>query len=114
MCPAAKGYQDYVLSWVLDRYIKRYGVDTWYFDSMPVTMFAASRICFSSEHGPRQPRRWRFSFDGKNLTNKYDPVAGYDFGNPPPAPANSFIGGISQIGFYGPPRTWSFTVQYHF
>ncbi|MGO8814437.1 MAG: DUF6259 domain-containing protein [Terriglobia bacterium] len=55
MCPAAKGYQDYVLSWVVDRYIKRYGVDTWYFDSMPVTMFAASRICFSSEHGPRQP-----------------------------------------------------------
>jgi hypothetical protein len=44
-----------VLSWVVDRYIKRYGVDTWYFDSMPVTMFAASRICFSSEHGPRQP-----------------------------------------------------------
>lgn len=55
MCPAAKGYQDYVLSWVLDRYIKRYGVDTWYFDSMPVTMFGASRICFSGEHGPRQP-----------------------------------------------------------
>jgi len=55
MCPAAKGYQDYVLSWVLDRYIRRYGVDAWYFDSMPVTMFAASRICFSSEHGPRQP-----------------------------------------------------------
>ncbi len=55
MCPAAKGYQDYVLSWVLDRYIKRYGVDTWYFDSMPVTMFAAAHICFSGEHGPRQP-----------------------------------------------------------
>ena len=55
MCPVAKGYQDYVLSWVVDRYVKRYGVDTWYLDSMPVTMFAASRICFSSEHGPRQP-----------------------------------------------------------
>ena len=55
MCPAAKGYQDYVLSWVLERYIKRYGVDAWYFDSMPVTMFGASRICFSDEHGPRQP-----------------------------------------------------------
>jgi hypothetical protein len=55
MCPAARGYQDYVLSWVLDRYIKRYGVDTWYFDSMPVTMFAAARICFSGEHGPIQP-----------------------------------------------------------
>jgi hypothetical protein len=55
MCPAARGYQDYVLSWVLDRYVKRYGVDTWYFDSMPVTMFAAARVCFSDEHGPAQP-----------------------------------------------------------
>ncbi len=55
MCPSAKGYQDYVLSWVVDRYVKRYGADTWYFDSMPVTMFGASRICFSDEHGPAQP-----------------------------------------------------------
>ncbi len=55
MCPAAEGYQDYVLSWVVDRYVKRYGADAWYFDSMPVTMFAASRICFSNEHGPCQP-----------------------------------------------------------
>jgi len=30
-------------------------VDTWYFDSMPVTMFGASRICFSDEHGPGAP-----------------------------------------------------------
>jgi iron complex outermembrane recepter protein len=57
---------------------------------------------------------WRFSFDAKNLTNKYYRVAGYDFGNPPISPANSFIGGISQIGFYGPPRTWTVTAQYHF
>ena len=57
---------------------------------------------------------WRFSFDAKNLTNKYYRVAGYDFGDPPIAPANSFIGGISQIGFYGPPRTWTVTAQYHF
>ncbi len=55
MCPAARGYQDYILSWVVDRYVKRYGADTWYFDSMPVTMFGASRICFSDEHGPTQP-----------------------------------------------------------
>ena len=57
---------------------------------------------------------WRFSIDGKNLTNKYYRVAGYDFGNPPIGPANSFIGGVSQIGFYGPPRTYSGTVTYHF
>ncbi len=55
MCPAAEGYQDYILSWVLDRYVKRYGVDAWYFDSMPVTMFSAARVCFSDEHGPQQP-----------------------------------------------------------
>jgi iron complex outermembrane receptor protein len=57
---------------------------------------------------------WRFAIDGKNLTNKYYRVAGYDFGNPPIAAANSFIGGVSQIGFYGPPRTYSATVSYHF
>jgi len=55
MCPASEAYQDYVLSWVVERYVKLYGADTWYFDSMPVTMFGASRICFSDEHGPRQP-----------------------------------------------------------
>jgi iron complex outermembrane recepter protein len=57
---------------------------------------------------------WRVSLDGRNLTNKYYRVAGYDFGDPPISPANSFIGGISQIGFYGPPRTWAVTVQYHY
>jgi iron complex outermembrane recepter protein len=57
---------------------------------------------------------WRFSIEGKNLTNRYYRVAGYDFGNPPIGPANSFIGGVSQIGFYGPPRTYSATVTYHF
>jgi len=41
-------------------------------------------------------------------------VAGYDFGDPPISPANSYIGGISQIGFYGPPRTYAVTVQYHY
>jgi iron complex outermembrane receptor protein len=59
-------------------------------------------------------KAWRFSIDAKNLTNKYYRVAGYDFGNPPIGPANSFIGGVSQIGFYGPPRTYTGTVAYHF
>jgi iron complex outermembrane receptor protein len=59
-------------------------------------------------------KAWRFSLDGKNLTNRYYRVAGYDFGNPPIGPANSFIGGVSQIGFYGPPRTYQVTAQYHF
>jgi iron complex outermembrane recepter protein len=59
-------------------------------------------------------KAWRFSIDGKNLTNRYYRVAGYDFGNPPIGPANSYTGGVSQIGFYGPPRTYSGTVTYHF
>jgi iron complex outermembrane recepter protein len=59
-------------------------------------------------------KAWRFSIDGKNLTDKYYRVAGYDFGPGPIGPANSFIGGISQIGYYGPPRTYSGTVAYHF
>jgi iron complex outermembrane receptor protein len=59
-------------------------------------------------------KAWRFSLDGKNLTDRYYRVAGYDFGNPPIGPANSFIGGVSQIGFYGPPRTYQVTAQYHF
>ena len=75
MCPAAKGYQDYVLSWVLDRYIRRYGVDAWYFDSMPVTMFAASRICFSSEHGPRQPHGVGRKRSGFEVRHEFSEVA---------------------------------------
>ncbi len=59
-------------------------------------------------------KAWRFSIDGKNLTNRYYRVAGYDFGPPPIGPANSFIGGVSQIGYYGPPRTVTGTVTYHF
>ena len=59
-------------------------------------------------------KAWRFSIDGKNLANRYYRVAGYDFGGPPIGPANSFIGGVSQIGYYGPPRTYSGTVTYHF
>lgn len=58
-------------------------------------------------------KAWRFSIDGKNLANRYYRVAGYDFGNPPPGPEN-LVGGFSQIGFYGPPRTYTGTVTYHF
>ncbi len=55
MCPASRAYQDYIISWVVDRYVKKYGADAWYFDSCPVTMFGAARVCFSDEHGPAQP-----------------------------------------------------------
>jgi iron complex outermembrane receptor protein len=59
-------------------------------------------------------KTWRFSIDAKNLADRWYRVAGYDFGNGPIGPTNSFIGGVSQIGFYGPPRTYSGTVTYHF
>jgi iron complex outermembrane recepter protein len=61
-------------------------------------------------------KHWRVSLNGQNLTDKYYRVAGYEFGPPPLAspPLYSFVGGVSELGFYGPPRTWSLTVQYHF
>ena len=55
MCPAAEGWQDYLKYWIVDKYCREYGVDTWYLDSFPVTMFGAARICFSDEHGPGVP-----------------------------------------------------------
>jgi len=58
-------------------------------------------------------KSWRFALDGKNLTNKYYRVAGYDFGDPPISAAN-LVGGVSQIGFYGPPRTVTLNATYHF
>jgi iron complex outermembrane receptor protein len=53
---------------------------------------------------------WRFSIDGKNLTDRYYRVAGYDFGGP----GTGLLASVSQIGFYGPPRTVTATLQYHF
>ena len=58
-------------------------------------------------------KAWRFSVDAKNLTDRFYRVAGYDFGNPPISAANA-LGGVSQIGFYGPPRTYQVTAQYHY
>jgi iron complex outermembrane receptor protein len=51
---------------------------------------------------------WRFSIDGKNLLDRWYRVAGYDFGGA------GLLANVSQIGFYGPPRTYSGTVTYHF
>lgn len=55
MCPAAGGWQDYLKFWIVDKYVKEYGADSWYLDSFPVTMFSAARICFSREHGHKTP-----------------------------------------------------------
>lgn len=40
---------------IVDKYVRDYGVDTWYMDSFPITMFAAARVCFSTEHGSEHP-----------------------------------------------------------
>lgn len=55
MCLGAEGYRDYLSSWIVDRYVRKYGVDAWYLDSCPVTMFNAARVCFSQEHGTAHP-----------------------------------------------------------
>ncbi len=55
MCLSAEGYRDYLRFWIVDKYVKQYGADSWYLDSCPVTMFNAARVCFSQEHGPEHP-----------------------------------------------------------
>jgi iron complex outermembrane receptor protein len=55
---------------------------------------------------------WRFSLEGRNILDEEYRVAGYDFGNPPP-PASA-TGGLSQIGFYGPPRTVAVTATFKY
>jgi iron complex outermembrane recepter protein len=55
-------------------------------------------------------KAWRLALDAKNLTNRQYRVAGYDFGGV----GTGLLGGVSQIGFYGPPRTYLGTVSYHF
>jgi iron complex outermembrane receptor protein len=64
-------------------------------------------LAYTTESG-----HWRLSLDGKNLTDRLYRVAGYDFGDPPLGA--SAVGGVSQIGFYGPPRTYSATLTYHY
>jgi hypothetical protein len=55
MCVGAEGWQDYLAFWIGEKYVRDYGVDAWYIDSFPVTMFGAARICFSTEHGAEHP-----------------------------------------------------------
>jgi iron complex outermembrane receptor protein len=55
-------------------------------------------------------KSWRFALDGKNILDEEYRVAGYDFGNP----GVGATGGLSQIGFYGPPRTVAVTATYRY
>lgn len=56
-------------------------------------------VAFTTQDG-----RWRFALNGANLTDKKYLQAGYDFG--------SAINYISQIGFYGAPRTYSVSATF--
>jgi iron complex outermembrane receptor protein len=55
-------------------------------------------------------KSWRFSVEGKNILDKWYRVAGYDFGAFGTGPE----GGLSQIGYYGAPRTVLATVNYRY
>ena len=50
---------------------------------------------------------WRFALEGKNVLDEEYRVAGYDFGN-------LTTPHISQIGFYGPPRTVALSATYRY
>ena len=61
--------------------------------------------CSISASRTRRPdQAWRFALEGKNVLDEEYRVAGYDFGNT----------NISQIGFYGPPRTVSVSATYRY
>jgi iron complex outermembrane receptor protein len=51
-----------------------------------------------------QDEKWRFALNGSNLTDEEYLQAGYDFG--------AAINYISQLGFYGAPRTWSVSATF--
>jgi iron complex outermembrane receptor protein len=51
---------------------------------------------------------WRFAVDAKNVTDEWYRTAGYDFGT------TGTFANMSQIGYYGAPRTYTFTVGYQY
>jgi iron complex outermembrane recepter protein len=57
-----------------------------------------------------QDKGWRFALEGRNLLDRWYRVSGYDFGGP----GTGLLGGVSQIGFYGAPRTYTLSATYHY
>ena len=51
---------------------------------------------------------WRLAVDAKNVADKWYRTAGYDFGT------TGTFANVSQIGYYGPPRTYTFSVRYQY
>ena len=48
MCSHARGWQDYLHHYIVDRYVKRYGVDAMYVDQVGA---ATAQACFAKSHG---------------------------------------------------------------
>ncbi|MBN8552005.1 MAG: TonB-dependent receptor [Caulobacterales bacterium] len=57
--------------------------------------------------------RWRVSLHGRNITDEQYRTGAYTFAYVPAAPA-TIVFGDSVIGFYGPPRTFTLSVEYDF
>lgn len=51
---------------------------------------------------------WRVAVDAKNVTDRWYRTAGYDFGT------TGLFANVSQIGYYGPPRTVTLSVRYQY
>ncbi|WP_282007940.1 TonB-dependent receptor [Brevundimonas aveniformis] len=57
--------------------------------------------------------RWRVALHGRNMTDERYRTGAYTFAYVPAAPS-TLIFGDSVIGFYGPPRTFTLSVEYDF
>lgn len=53
-CAGCTAYQDYVLHWVVDKWIRDYGCDAWYFDSVPY--WWEEPVCHNLMHGHARPQ----------------------------------------------------------
>ncbi len=60
--------------------------------------------------------RWAFALNGKNLTDEEVIVAGYNFLDPPDDPEGASTLGLEGIltGFYAPPRTYTFGIEFKY
>ena len=57
-CPGAKAWQDYAVYWIIERWCKEYGADTWYLDSVPPGYggYGQTHVCFNTSHGHARPQ----------------------------------------------------------
>ena len=58
-------------------------------------------------------RAWRFSLESRNLLDHSYRVSGFDYRGPPINASNS-VGGVAQIGYYGPPWRYQAIAQFRY